>query len=220
MFFRPATLMRIATLLAMLLAGLILWFALARPLQVLPRMQLVPAFTFTNQSQQWVSDADLLGRITLVSFGYSDCGETCSTLEATLQTLYQQQTAEMPLQLLTISLDPERDSPLRLAAYARIHAGNLQQWHFLTGPARDVRQLVGAGFGIYYQKTPLGQVQFEQQLVLIDSTGRMRGRYPGSNPDLAILQRDLQLLERETRESVGSQRLIYEAAHLFVCYPQ
>jgi protein SCO1 len=220
MFFRPATLMRAATLLGTLLVGLILWFALARPLQVLPRMQLVPAFTLTNQSQQWVSEADLLGRMTLVSFGYSECGEACSALEATLQRLYQQQSLDVPLQLLTISLDPERDSPVRLAEYARTHAANPQQWHFLTGSARDVRQLVGGGFGIYYQKTPPGSVQFEQQLILIDQTGRVRGRYLGSHPDLAILQRDLHLLEREARESVGSQRLIYEAAHLFVCYPQ
>jgi protein SCO1 len=219
-----ATILRVAALTFSSIVGIVLWFAIARPIQVLPRMQLVAPFTLTDQSQHWVSEADLLGHITLVSFGYTSCGVQCTSAESALLRMRQQFASDSTLtdrlQVFTISLDPQHDSPAMLQEYTQQFDIGSASWHVLTGPSAEIKQLVGGNMGIYYTRQPNGQLMFDQHILLIDQTGRIRARYSVATADVAMIQRDLQLLIREAHESVGSQRVLYEAAHLFVCYPQ
>jgi protein SCO1/2 len=224
MSFSSTILIRVAMLFGFGALALMLWFAIARPIQVLPRMQPVSQFTLTDQTLRWVGDLDLRGRITLVSFGYSRCGAACADAELELRALSDQFSVDasfkQQVQILTISLDPEYDTPTMLRDYAQRLGADSDRWHLLTGSADEVKRLVGGNFGVYYTQKADGRVAIEQQVLLIDDTGLIRARYPRAVPDPVIIQRDINLLLRESFESHGSQRVIYEAAHLFVCYPQ
>lgn len=224
MSFSSTILTPIAVLFSLGAIVLVLWFVIARPVQVLPRMQPVAPFTLVDQTMRWVDDTSLRGHITLVSFSYATCGAQCAETERGLHELSKVLRANTSLkdtvQVLTISLDPTNDTPTIIRDYAERLGADPQRWHLLTGSASEVKDLVGGSFGIYYTQKPEGRVAFEPQLLLVDETGLIRARYLTAAPDPTLIQRDIKLLIRESVESRGSQRVIYEAAHLFVCYPQ
>jgi protein SCO1/2 len=96
--------------------------------------------------------------------------------------------------LVSISVDPERDTPERLAAYGARFGANPLAWSFLTGPLGAIEKTVVDGFkiGMGKEKTPAaaadggatGQQLFEifhgEHLVLVDRQLRIRGYFPAT----------------------------------------
>jgi protein SCO1/2 len=219
---RRSTLPRIAYGLGAALTALVLWFAIARPVQVLPRIRTAPEYTLIDQDGRWFGSADTRGQTALVSFGYSRCGESCTPGERGMRAVAERLRADGALagrvRLVTISVDPERDQPADLRAYAGRLGASPREWTLLTGPAGDVKTLVGGGLGVYYG--PWGsRVAFDQRALLIDGGGEVRAEYDATALDPAIVSRDVALIAREAA-STSLERPIYEAAHIFVCYPR
>lgn len=216
----------------LLLVVVVLSFSLLRPITVLPRIALAPGYAFTDQDGRLVTSEDLRGQFTLYSFSYSHCLDDCPLSIEELATLRQQleqsPTGDVAVTLVTISLDPERDTPAQLAAWLGRHApaaGALVDWRLLSGDADRTRLVVGNGFELYYNQMDradgLGYaVDFEPRFVLVDGWGIMRAIYRTAAPDPLAIARDLRLLQQEARHSQGVGRLAYEAAHLFMCYPR
>jgi protein SCO1/2 len=94
---------------------------------------------------------------------------------------------------VSITVDPERDTPEILKRYAEAHRANLAGWAFLTGTAAEIRA-VAKGYGIYYRKTGRGDVDHTFLTSLVDQSGTLRVQYMGVrfNPDEML--RDLQSL--------------------------
>lgn len=227
---RPASVSRVRRALygvAALFAALvllILWFAIARPVQVLPRIGQAPAFMLTDQDGRWISDADLRGRVLIINFAHTRCGERCAAMERSLLTLVDALRADGRLgtqvRLVTISVDADGDTPPALRAYAeRLNVAAPEEWIFLTGSARELKQLIGGGYGVYYRMNGETVDLVDQRAVLVDETGLLRAGYDGTRLDPAIVLRDIGLVEQEANSS-ATARPIYEAAHIFVCYPR
>ena len=87
-------------------------------------------------------------------------------------------------------------------------------------PARRerVKQVVGGGFGLY-ETAADGDVEFAPMLALVDGNGILRAVQNGL-PDMETIRRDFGLIVDEVRNSEGAGSLVYEAAHLFLCYPK
>lgn len=206
-----------------LFAVAVVAFNLFRPVTVLPRITLAPGYALTNSSGRSLTSEDLRGGLSLYSFSYSRCaGEHCPNLAEVQGLLNKQQVTDLPLSLVTISLDPEWDSPAVLANYLQQNGydgSGRNHWHFLTGDSFLVRTVVGNGFSLYYKAEGDGQIKFEPRFVLVDGLGVIRAYYYGSRPEPAILLRDIRLVSEEAQNSHGATRLAYEAAHLFLCYP-
>lgn len=202
---------------------LILWFAIARPVQVLPRISEAPAFMLTDQDGRWVSDADLRGSVLLINFAHTRCGERCAAMESRLLTLADALRADGRLgtqvRLMTISVDGDHDTPPVLRAYAARLNVAAPEWMFLTGSARELKQLIGGEYGVYYRVNGEAIDLVDQRVVLVDETGLLRAEYDGTRLDPAIVLRDIGLVEQEANSSTAA-RPIYEAAHIFVCYPR
>lgn len=207
-----------------LFLGLVLWFALWQPVQVLPRGNQMPAFTLKDQQDHWLSDSELRGQIVLLSFGYSRCGQGCETTTKLMQAVDQdlQRTGRgvPPISLLTVSLDVPYDTPDVLHTYAQRIGADGQTWRMLSGEAAETKLLAGGGFSIYYEQpgTDAPVAIRDHKLVLIDQNGLIRAEYSGSHLDLQRLQRDFALLQKEASSDDLFSRSVYEAAHLFVCY--
>ncbi|NNJ09857.1 SCO family protein [Chloroflexales bacterium ZM16-3] len=202
---------------------LALWFALAQPVKVMPRVRTMPAFLLTDQDGRPVGDAELRGRMVLLGFSYTRCGAGCAELNRRLQDVRAGlATAGLlgsQIAFATISLDPAHDTPDVLRAYAAQTGADLTSWAFLTGAPEEIKGLAGGELGIYYEKPAAdGSMIHDQEVLLIDEKGILRARYTPKDLTMDRLNRDLGLLGQE-RNSSGVMRQVYEVSHLFLCYP-
>lgn len=215
-----------STLLYALLASpliALLAFVLIQPIKVLPRISLAPGFSFTDQDGNRLTNEDLRGSLTLYTFNYANCGEGCAqtgtAMKAIQDAIAEVDTGGIPVQLVTISFDPARDTPEALRAYADALGADTRNWHFVTGTPERVKNVIGGGFSTFYEERDDGSFEFYPTFILVDGWGIMRARYRTVAPDIEIIQRDLALLTKEINNSEGASRFAYEAAHLFLCYP-
>lgn len=207
----------VAILLAMLS------FSILRPVLVLPRMAPAPHFGLTDQNNRWLLDSDLRGRVVLYNFTYTRCAEGCPQTSPTLHALQQSISAQgdlPPLALVTISFDTAHDTPAALSGYAARIGADPSLWHFATGSSTDLKTLIGGGFKTYYTANPDGTYTFDPVFVLVDGDGVIRAEYRTATPSTDTILRDIRLIAEEARRSRGAERYVYEAAHLFVCYPR
>ncbi|MCB0085591.1 MAG: SCO family protein, partial [Caldilineaceae bacterium] len=212
----------------------ILAFAIFQPIIVLPRMGLGPGFGLIDSNGQRLTNEDLRGHIVLYNFTYTACTAPCPQTTARMAEVNarvgQMNLRNIPFSLVTISFDPERDTPAALKTFAQHYTGSAADssahysqvaapWYFVTGDALPLKYVIGGGFSTYYQANDDGTFVFDPTFVLVDGAGIIRAKYRTATPDLAIIQRDIELVAKEAEESTGATRLAYEAAHLFLCYP-
>jgi protein SCO1 len=111
----------------------------------------VPNFTLTDQTGRPVSLAALAGKVVALNFIYTRCALPQFCLRVTnnfgvLQKRFERQLGR-DLVLLTVTFDPERDTPDVLAKYAERWKPDPKAWHFLTGDVDAVRRVCGL-FGV------------------------------------------------------------------------
>lgn len=216
--------------LAVAIVGAIVAFNVIRPITVLPRITPSPGYAFFDQNGHIITSEDHRGKLTLYSFSYTDCDESCPQTIEQIDALRQQLSdipADLPLTFVTISLNPESDTPERLSNLngylPSIDFDNGLLWSFLSGDPHRTRLVVGGGFGVFYSEPNSEEgipITFEPRYVLVDHLGIMRAEYRTATPDPALITRDINLIVNEAAKSDGIARLGYEAAHLFLCYPR
>lgn len=202
-------------------------FAIFQPVKVLPRMRVAPGFSLVDQNGQTVTSEGLRGTVTLYNFLYTGCGDACKDMNQTMQTVQAGLAAMdpallqgMPVQFVTISFDPAHDTPEVLQAYAASLGADPARWRFASGDADRLKALIGSGFEVYYEPDGAGGYRFDPAFVLVDGWGIVRGkyRYQVRTPDSERILRHIGVLAEEVQKSTGANKLIYEAAHLFLCY--
>ncbi len=200
-------------------------FAVEQPIQVLPRIQLAPGFSLTDQYGQKLTSEDLRGQFVLYNFTYTNCPPPCGQLDTTMREI-QNRLNEVELNgvsvaLVTISFDPERDTPKVLNQYALSVGANPAVWRFATMENTTLlKEVIGNSFEVYYSPNEDGSYSFDPSFVLVDGWGIIRGqyRYRSLSPEADRILRHLGVLAEEAEKSVGVNRYAYEAAHLFLCY--
>jgi len=216
--------MRIFYIVTGLLVAGVLYFTIARPVVVLPRIRLAPGYLLQDQNGVNVSSEQARGSLTLYSFAYTGCVEDCARLYASLEAIDAAVAAsparEPALRFITISIDPGHDTPAVLAAFQRPYTTKAVEWTWLTGSEQWVRTVVGGSFEVLYQAQDDGSIFYAPQFVLVDGSGVVRGIYEGASLDAQRFVSQLDLLYKEIEETGGAARLAYEAAHFFACYPK
>ena len=186
--------------------ALVSWLALALSQAMgesvdLPKIGPAPAFSLTTQEGTRLALKDLHGKIVAVTFIYASCADTCPLLTAKLAGLQARLGTDFGAKVffVAITVDPERDTPQVLKRYAQAHGANLSGWAFLTGTTAEI-QHVAQQYGIYYKKTPRGDVDHTFLTSLVDQSGTLRVQYIGVRFDPDELLRDLQALVRQEGE--------------------
>ena len=113
------------------LVGLLVLSAIAfkvfQPVQVVPRIRLALGFSAIDQDGQRLTNEDLSGHFVLYNFSYTRCSEHCANLNQTLQEIQSRmdeaELGDIPMTFVTISFDPEYDTPEVLGAYAESLGG-------------------------------------------------------------------------------------------------
>ena len=146
----------------------------------------LPDFELTDHQGRSVGSRTLAGRVYLANFFFTSCPTVCPPLMRATKTLVERLArAELPVQMVSITVDPEIDTVAKLAAYATELGADTQRWTFLTGDRRAIRSLAIDGF-----KTHLGDkgtldsglvdISHATRLMLVDGAGRVRGYYDHS----------------------------------------
>ncbi|MFO7548442.1 MAG: SCO family protein [Acidimicrobiia bacterium] len=201
-------------------------FAIFQPIQVLPRIRLAPGFALVDQSGATVTSEDARGAVTLYTFAYAACDEECDAINATMREVRDRVAGEVdfgdtPFRQVTISFDPERDTPEALAVAAAGSGADGDSWLWASPDPSLLTTVVGAGFKAWYEPQPDGSFRFDPLFVLVDGWGVVRGeyRYQTVAGEADKIVRHAGLLAEELRNSSGVASLAYEAAHVFLCYP-
>lgn len=156
----------------------------------------VPPFQLTAQSgAAFDSTQELAGRIWVVDFIFTNCQGPCPRMTSQMRQV-QTATEDLPeTRLVSITVDPARDTPEALAAYAkRNHAG--PRWSFLTGPQPALHQLKRE---VFLLGNVDGQLNHSTRFVLVDRKGQIRAFYDTSEPEsIPRLVADIRRLHKTT----------------------
>lgn len=139
----------------------------------------MPDFTLLDQDGRTVRLSQLRGQLVAVDFIYTRCPlpDVCPRLSANFARLQKRFGGKMTL--LSITLDPEYDTPSVLTGYAQRWRADPHTWLFLTGPADDVRQVAGH-FGVVYWPEE-GTLTHTSSTAIIDRSGRLAALVEGSS---------------------------------------
>ncbi len=153
----------------------------AEPPSRLAVIRPAPDFTLTTQDEKSLRLSDLRGRVLLVGFVFTTCNGSCP---ATTHRMGQVQqalaarglTKDGRVHLLSITLDPARDTPEVLRDYMRLYDAEPASWTFLTGPRERVEKVVAA-WGMWARPAANGQLDHPSRVFLVDTRGRVREIY-------------------------------------------
>jgi len=168
--------------------------------QRLSKIGPAPQFTLTNQDGKRLALKDLRGKTLAITFIFASCADTCPLLTAKLAGIQNRLGSDFGPKVffVSITVDPERDTPEVLKRYAEGHKASPAGWAFLTGTKAEVRD-VAKGYGIYYKKTPRGDVDHTFLTSLVDQNGTLRVQYMGVQFKPDEMLRDIQSLTRELK---------------------
>jgi cytochrome oxidase Cu insertion factor (SCO1/SenC/PrrC family) len=106
----------------------------------------VPDFSLVERSGRRVEASNLQGKVWIADFIYTHCTDTCPLQSAQMARL-QKEYADVPdLRLVSITVDPARDTPQVLAWYAARFGADPARWLFLTGEKAAIFRLAREGF--------------------------------------------------------------------------
>jgi protein SCO1/2 len=182
--------------------------ALRHPVPPPPSLHLpLPAFSLTDQRGKSYGSEQLRGRVWVADFVFTSCPTVCPKLTAKM-ALIQHRARHLgdAFHLVTFTVDPENDTPARLASYATSYHADPSRWSFLTGALGDIETTVVKGFKIAMGKEPLGadgdagpptglfSIFHGEKLVLVDAEGSIRGYYDADDAGIDDLLRDTDVI--------------------------
>jgi len=153
------------------------------PIAAHPRLNVIapaPDFALRDPAGALVRLSDLRGQTVLVAFIYTSCTTTCPILSQQMATLQKSVMRDKALRgrvmLLSVTVDPSRDSAPVLARYASALGADPAAWKFV----RDSNEATAQVLAAYHEWTkpmPDGELDHPARVYLIDADGRIREIY-------------------------------------------
>lgn len=160
--------------------------------QRLPTIGPASEFTLISQNQTPVSLHDFRGKVVAVAFIFASCTDICPMLTDNMARVKGKLGSAFGSEVVFVSItvDPERDTPEVLKQYARSFGADLKGWWFLTGDPTIVHE-VGRKYGVIARKTANGDVDHTLLTSIVDANGMLRVQYLGAGFDLEEFRSDL-----------------------------
>ena len=168
----------------------------------LPVYSQVSDFSLIERSGRPFGLADLKGRVWVASFFFSQCTRLCPL---TMPQLARLQDSITEVVLVSITVDPQRDTPPVLAEFAERFQAQPERWYFLTGDQPTIYALSLHSFLMAVEEVPLyeltpGEDEFRHDghFALVDRRARVRGYYdPLDDEAMTRLRQDIPSLLQE-----------------------
>ncbi|MGH6895113.1 MAG: SCO family protein [Geminicoccaceae bacterium] len=160
--------------------------------QRLPTLGAAPEFALISQDGEEVTLEAFRGKVLAVTFIYTSCSDVCPMLSDKLARVQDALGPDFGTRIafLSITVDPEHDTPEVLKEYAEALDADLAGWSFLTGEPAAIRD-VAHRYGVAVAKAADGQVDHTLLTTLIDRRGIMRVQYLGYRFDPEEFRHDL-----------------------------
>jgi len=164
----------------------------------LPMMGMAPGFALTDQFGERVALADMRGKVLAVTFIYATCKDTCPLLTTKMVVIQRKLGADFGrrVRFVSITVEPEFDTPAVLKDYAEAYSADIAGWSFLTGSVPEIRNVVKR-YGAFAKRLKPGEVEHLFLTSLIDRRGMLRVQYLGYRFDPDEMLGDLRALLRE-----------------------
>ncbi|MEO8049561.1 MAG: SCO family protein [Acidobacteriota bacterium] len=147
----------------------------------LPSFGVVPDFTLTDQTgAAFKSAAKLDKKIWIADFIFTNCPGPCPRMSSQMHQVQTTLAGNDAVRFVSFTVDPARDTPPVLAAYAQHFEATTGKWYFLTGAEADLNRM---SRGVFMLNNVDGSLQHSTRFALIDGSGRIRGYYLTSEPD-------------------------------------
>lgn len=148
-----------------------------------------PAFTLTDDRGTSFSSEQLAGKPYVIDFIFTRCGGQCPRMTVQMRDLQEWlKRSKFDVNLVSVTVDPEYDTPEVLADYAQRFKADREKWRFLTGPREYTYPIIRDGFMLGVdentQNVPISE-QFihSDRFVLVDAEGKIRGFYPAQDEE-------------------------------------
>lgn len=140
----------------------------------------VPDFSLLSKQGDRFTEAELEGDIYVTHFFSTDCPPACKKIASQLVRIQETFETKPEVKIVSITVEPEKDSVEALQRFAATYGAKDDKWHFLTGDKQEIERLATEGF--FLPVAGEGQ-QFthSQQLTLVDKEGTIRGIYEGTD---------------------------------------
>lgn len=146
----------------------------------------------TDSNGSPFNSSELAGKVWVADFIYTNCPAACPMMTYKMHALAKD--VNPSVRLVSISVDPARDTPAALKAFAAHYGGATSQWNFLTGSPETVHLLAWSTFHV---GDVLGKIEHSTKFVLVDQNGFIRRYYSSFDPeDMKTLVHDADALSQ------------------------
>src|SRR5258706_3714007 len=140
----------------------------------------VPPFTLTDQTGATFDGRTLTNKVWIADFMFTNCTGPCPRMSAQMHEVQTALAAEPDVRLVSLTIDPDRDTPEVLARYAVRYDATPGKWFFLTGQ-RETLQLLDKK--VFMLGDVDASLQHSTRFVLVDRRSDVRGYYSTPEPD-------------------------------------
>lgn len=137
-----------------------------------------PRFELTNQTGENITDQDYKGKVYVLEFFFSTCPTICPKMNQNMLQLQDEFGNNEDFGIVSITINPENDTPQVLKDHAEHLGVKMKNWNFLTGDKKYIYDLANKGFNIYAAENNKAMGGFEHSglFALIDKEGNIRCR--------------------------------------------
>ena len=171
----------------------------------LPVISILRDFSFTNQTGAVVTLADLRGKVWVADIIFTRCPGPCRRMTKDMARLQDLWPKEAPVRLVSFTTDPTNDTSAVLKRYADEFKADPERWNFLTGPKKEIVDVVVGGLKL----TALDKEESQREsiddlfihstiFVIVDKRGQVRASVESDNDE--VLTRTKQLVEELLHE--------------------
>lgn len=137
-----------------------------------------PKFELINQDNQKITNESYKGKVYVLEFFFSTCPTICPKMNQSMLLIEKKFFGNPNFGIVSITIDPEHDTPQVLKDHAKLLGVKSSNWNFLTGDKAYIFNLANKGFNLYAgeNKKVVGGFEHSGLFALIDKNGNIRCR--------------------------------------------
>jgi protein SCO1/2 len=155
--------------------------------QPMPVLSTVSDFALTNETGRVVTLADLRDKVWVADIIFTRCPGPCAKMTKQMSELQSALPPDEAIRLVSLTADPEFDTPDVLKKYGERFGASSARWQFLTGRKLDVYRLATKGLLLAVDEikadertSPDDLFMHSTLFVIVDKQGRVRGSFDGT----------------------------------------
>jgi len=156
--------------------------------QYVAKNHTIADFSFTNQNGKTITQNDYKGKIYVADFFFTTCPSICPIMATNMEWLQKQIKNDPKVMLLSHSVTPDTDTPAVLKEYAKKKGVIDSKWNLVTGKKEDIYYIARKSY--LAVKTSSSKELYDmvhtENFILVDTKGRIRGFYNGTNLDKEV----------------------------------